>query len=95
MNDATFDNDDNPYGKFILHQYTNMNDINDTGGNSLGLYDREIPLIECAGGAEDWRNGIPKYYCPDFDESHILHGSFYADKYSWLRLAIHVCDPSP
>lgn len=29
VNDEGFDNDDNPYGKFILHLYTNMKDIDD------------------------------------------------------------------
>ena len=30
LNNEEFDNDDNPYGKFMLHMYTNMNDISDT-----------------------------------------------------------------
>ena len=27
-----------------------------------------------------------------FNESHFIHGGFSADKYSWLRLAVHLCD---
>jgi hypothetical protein len=48
--DPTFDNDDNPYGKFILHMYTNMNDINDIQGEKpLGYNDIHIPLESCEG----------------------------------------------
>lgn len=32
MNDQTFDNDDNPYGKFIFHMYTNMDGPDDVNG---------------------------------------------------------------
>lgn len=94
INNATFDNDDNPYGRFVFHQYTSMSDIEDADGEAIGFIDREIPMVECEGAAEAWKTGIPKYYCPDFDESHFIHGAFWAPKFSWLRLAIHVCDPS-
>ena len=56
VNNEDFDNDDNPYGKFVLHTYTNMKNINDTGtvieeeNTSQSLYgfeDREVPLIVC------------------------------------------------
>lgn len=30
VDDQEFDNDDNPYGQFILHKYTNMDALNDT-----------------------------------------------------------------
>lgn len=30
VNTEGFDNDDNPYGRFVLHMYTNMEDQNDT-----------------------------------------------------------------
>lgn len=33
VNDPDYDNDDNPYGKFIFHQFTNMKDPNDTRGS--------------------------------------------------------------
>ena len=29
IEDFDFDNDDNPYGQFILHRYSNMKDIED------------------------------------------------------------------
>ena len=94
INNENFDNDDNPYGRFVMHQYTSMANINDTEGEVVGFLDKEIPMIECPGAAEAWKTGIPKYYCPDFDESHHIHGAFWAPKFSWLRLAIHVCDSS-
>ena len=30
LNNENFDNDDNPYGKFVFHMYTNMKDFNDS-----------------------------------------------------------------
>lgn len=30
VNNEEFDNDDNPFGQFILHQYTNMANLSDT-----------------------------------------------------------------
>ena len=30
VNDAEFDNDDNPYGRWVYHMYTNMDSLNDT-----------------------------------------------------------------
>ena len=59
MLDPDFDNDDNPYGKFVLHQYTNMKNLSDTATNLTSstikknfanVYkheDREIQLVEC------------------------------------------------
>lgn len=94
MNDKDFDNDDNPYGKFVFHQYTNMEGPEDIYDNRKGFNDNEIPLQLCDSGEFDWRSKEIKYYCPKFDESHFLHGGFSADKYSWLRLIIHVCDDS-
>jgi hypothetical protein len=54
----------------------------------------EIPLKICDGKELDWR-GTPNYYCPDFDNSHFIHGGFYSDKFSWMRLALHICDSRP
>jgi hypothetical protein len=47
MNDITYDNDDNPYGKFIMHQYTNMKNKSDVSGDASGFNDIEIPLGNC------------------------------------------------
>ena len=32
-------------------------------------------------------------YCPDYRSTDFIKGNYYTDKYSWLRLAIHRCDP--
>jgi hypothetical protein len=40
----------------------------------------------------DWRSNQLNYYCPQFEETHYLHGGFSASKWSWMRLAIHLCD---
>ena len=56
--DEQFDNDDNPYGSFIYHMYTNMDNLNDSdvsleedgGDDTESLYafsDLTIPLIIC------------------------------------------------
>ena len=58
VNDEDFDNDDNPYGKFIYHMYSNMDNITDTATNiqsdktvdAESVYkfeDRFIPLVVC------------------------------------------------
>ena len=44
MNDPTFDNDDNPYGKFVFHMYTNMDGPQDTVGQTKGFNDWEVPI---------------------------------------------------
>lgn len=98
VTDTTFDNEDNPYGKFVLHQYTNMEDKFDTKGNGSlvnSFLDIEIPMERCEGMEVAWRNKDAKYYCPVFDESHFMHGGFWGEKYSWLRLALHICDNRP
>ena len=94
VDDLSFKNEDNPYGTFVMHQYTNMDDKNDTSGETSGFQDVEIPLKICDGKELDWR-GTPNYYCPDFDNSHFIHGGFYSDKFSWMRLALHICDSRP
>ena len=54
VNDQDFDNDDNPYGKFIFHMYTNMDNLTDieqnatiAGKNFDEFNDFKIPLIDC------------------------------------------------
>ena len=100
----TFDNDDNPYGKFVFHMYTNMKDLNDTAkvdedehAQLLHTFeDRVIPIKPC--GEElnvAWRESSIKQYCPVYNETkHFLYGNFYTQKYSWMRLAMHFCDSS-
>ena len=33
-------------------------------------------------------------FCPEYRDNDIFKGSYYSDKYSWLRLAVHRCDPT-
>ena len=56
VNNEDFDNDDNPYGNFIFHMYSNMDNLSDTSTNATKAYqddaseslyrfeDRFIPL---------------------------------------------------
>ena len=58
--------------------------------------DIEVPMVPCP------RNNLndngwsmsATMWCPKFKETDILRGSFYSTKYSWLRLAVHRCDPN-
>lgn len=94
MNNASFDNDDNPYGKFVLHMYTNMDGPEDIDGETSGFKDFEVPIKSCNTKDQDWTLDSIKYYCSDFNENHFLRGGFIADKYSRMRLAVHICDNS-
>lgn len=43
----------------------------------------------------EWRGGGIKYYCPEYKpDIHFIHGGTYADKFSWQRVALHLCDDS-
>ena len=97
MNDLEYDNDDNPYGYFSLHLYTNMKNYLDATGKVLGHNDVWIPIGPCdIDGSEDWwwLSGGINYYCPKFDKNHFIHGGFASDKFSLMRLVIHICDDS-
>ena len=39
-----------------------------------------------------WDLSMPRY-CPDYRPTDILKGNYFTEKYSWLRLAVHRCDP--
>ena len=75
-----------------------MLDMNDTRGKAIGYNDITIPIGPCNAGfgfdTDSWFTGGNRLYCPKFNESHYIHGGFNSDKYSWLRLAIHLCDDS-
>ena len=34
------------------------------------------------------------FFCPDYGKDDLLYGGYYSEKYSWLRLVIHRCDPN-
>lgn len=45
---------------------------------------------------QDWEAKNVIRYCPDYKpEIHFIYGGFYSKKYSWQRLALHLCDDSP
>ena len=107
VNNENYDNDDNPYGKFIYHMYSNMQNLSDTSTDLLmdesldtaSVYqfeDRFIPLIDCPNPIyTSWRKSNVKQYCPDYDDGHFLYGNYYTTRFSWLRLALHFCDDTP
>ena len=100
VNDEKFDNDDNPYGKFIFHLYTNMDNLTDTeqnatvAGKDLSEFnDLTIPLIECSQDLDViWRNNQIKQYCPNYGDWAFIYGTFYTTRFARLRLALHFCD---
>lgn len=49
VNNPKFDNDDNPYGQFRLHQYTNMKNLTDTDEKKApdGFWDINVPIPLC------------------------------------------------
>ena len=67
VNNEDFDNDDNPYGQFMYHMYSNMDNLTDTSTNLLAnesmktssVYkydDRFIPLVICPNSINtSWR----------------------------------------
>lgn len=95
MNDVNYDNDDNKYGKFIYHVYTNMDGPDDIIGKGKSNFnDYTVPLELCNTEELDWRSSSINYYCPKYDETHFLHGGFSASKYNWHRIIVHLCDNS-
>jgi len=97
MNNPEFDNDDNPYGKFKLHIYTNMDNLTDTSTECKPkpFKDIEVPLIRCKNTREvEWAKTGKKQYCPVFNSTHFLYGDFFTERFSWMRLVVHHCDDS-
>ena len=97
VNDGEFDNDDNPYGRWVLHRYTNMNDIHDENKENYekGYRDEHIQLEPCQLSSEfDWTSSGVKVYCPAMTSFDFLYGNFYTKWFSWARLALHFCNNS-
>lgn len=89
-------NFDNKYYTFKLHRYTNIRDFNTSLEVTPKAQDVDIPLKLCKDVFEfdgNWDLSAPTF-CPDFKDTDILRGSYYTKKYSWLRLAVHRCDPN-
>ena len=88
---AEFDNDDNPWATIRLHYLSNEVTQN-------GTYPQEeVPMIPCTNEFIDpnvvdlWYPGT--IYCPDWTDRHRLLASYRHNIHSWLRLAVHRCDP--
>ena len=47
VDDPDFDNEDNPYGTFKMHMYTNMDASLDVEGCEPGLIDLVVPWLPC------------------------------------------------
>ena len=69
-----------------------MKDMNDTRGKTSGYNDFTIPIEVCTDETKTWYTGANRLYCPKFNETHFIHGSMVAEKYSWIRLGLHLCD---
>ena len=67
MYDPTFKNEDNPYGKFILHRYTNMRNSTDLTfpANITGRYFLDYEVVE-------YKNEIPRYQV-DLEKEYTIH----------------------
>ena len=79
VTNETYDNDDNPYGEFKLHLYTNMRDINGTliYEDPDQFDDRVIPLVECSDLSDAiYRKSEFKKYCPSYMNDDFLYGNF-------------------
>ena len=53
-------------------------------------------MVQCNTNIENdggWDISMP-HYCPDYRSTDIIKGNYYSNKYSWLRLAVHRCDPN-
>jgi hypothetical protein len=92
VSDNDYDNDDNPYGTWVYHMYTNMKDENDTSKDVEvdGYLDKKIPLVPCIIETEfDWSSGSVINYCPNFSEDDFFYGNWYSKRFAWSRLALH------
>ena len=87
--DADYDNNDNPYIKIKTHYYSNMGGVGTP-------YEYDIDMVECdheyveAEVKELWYPG--KFYCPDWQDEHVLHTNYNYANHTWFRVAIHYCD---
>jgi hypothetical protein len=91
IGDVDFDNDDNEYGTIEMHYYSNRETRNTT-------YPKDnVKMVPCdvenAGEIykQLWHPGL--VYCPEWSDEHALFTNYNYDIHSWLRLAVHKCDP--
>ena len=88
--------DQNRFYSFKLHRYTNIRNFNVSEPTVEKTQDIEIPLIPCEKNqtfVNEW-DFTATEFCPEFKPSDILMANYYSKKYSWLRLAVHRCDPN-
>ena len=87
--------DRNQYYTFKLHRYTNIQDYN-VSLPAVKNQDIEIPMKPCRVNNDfdgNWDMSAT-HFCPEFRPTDIMRGSYYTKKYSWLRLAVHRCNPN-
>jgi len=62
-------------------------------GEVVDKIDEIVPLKECNEKRDIFSENY-RIYCPDFNDNHFIYGDYSTTQYSWLKLAIHYCDPS-
>jgi hypothetical protein len=91
ISDPDFDNEDNEFAEIRLHYYSNVETQN------ASYPDEEVKMVQCHNEFIDpnveglWYPG--KLYCPDWTDDHNLLGTYRHNIHSWVRLAVHKCDP--
>ena len=94
--DPDLDIFDNPYCEIKLHRYTSLESVEDINDDKVHKFtDKIIDLVDCEidkHKIDIWNIG-QHYFCPDYKDSDFLYGDYNQRKASWLRLAIHDCDP--
>lgn len=93
---------DNPYFEIKLHRYTSLESAEDINQTSKWKDDYDHPFEDKIIDLKDCDNDEPNhevwsigqhFFCPDYSDSDFLYGDYYQAKASWLRLAVHKCDP--
>ena len=90
--------DMNEIFSFKLHRYSSLTDDDPDLPAIEGHNDIDIPMVPCSNEANHtnshgvWDQSATKF-CPKYN-GEIFGGSYYLQKYSWLRLAVHRCNSS-
>ena len=82
--DEQFENGQSEFGEIKLHRFEKKKD------QKFKHY--EIPLKKCSSNMGIWDAG-QQHYCPEFSEDDVVYGNYYSEEYSFVRLAVHECDP--
>ena len=62
--------------------------VNSHEDSSAGVVANEVKNV-----SHPWDNSATKF-CPKYNGTELFGGSYYSEKYSWLRLGVHRCDPT-